>query len=55
MGLEEHLRSGISTPKQSVVNPDTTMLEEGSGSCRISNSDERREKNDSSLDGENSC
>ncbi|XP_009622638.1 protein FRIGIDA-ESSENTIAL 1-like isoform X1 [Nicotiana tomentosiformis] len=51
VGLEEHLRSGISTPKQSVVNPDTTMLEEGSGSCRISNSDERREKNDSSLDG----
>ncbi|XP_016509529.1 uncharacterized protein LOC107826996 isoform X1 [Nicotiana tabacum] len=51
VGLEEHLRPGISTPKQSVANPGTTMLEEGSGSCRISNSDERREKNDSSLDG----
>ncbi|XP_016545182.2 uncharacterized protein LOC107845399 isoform X2 [Capsicum annuum] len=49
-GLEEHLRSGISTPK-SLANPDTPMIEEGNDSCRISNSDERRGKNYSSLDG----
>ncbi|KAK4345080.1 hypothetical protein RND71_035256 [Anisodus tanguticus] len=28
MGLEEHVRSGISTPKQPVANPDTPMIEE---------------------------
>ncbi|CAN4117451.1 unnamed protein product [Withania somnifera] len=51
MGLKEHLRSGISTPTQPVANPDTPMIEEGTDSCRISNSDERRGKNYSSLDG----
>ncbi|KAJ8556210.1 hypothetical protein K7X08_022968 [Anisodus acutangulus] len=51
MDLEEHLRSGVSTPKQPVVNPDTPMIEEGNDSCRISNSDERRGNNYSSLDG----
>ncbi|XP_060202964.1 protein FRIGIDA-ESSENTIAL 1-like isoform X2 [Lycium barbarum] len=48
MGVEEHLRSGISTPKQPVANPDSPMIEESS---RISNSDERSGDNYSSLDG----
>ncbi|KAL3356045.1 hypothetical protein AABB24_016955 [Solanum stoloniferum] len=50
LGLKDHLRSGSCTPKP-VANPDTPMTEEGNDSCRISNSDERRGKNYSSLDG----
>ncbi|KAK6777282.1 hypothetical protein RDI58_023999 [Solanum bulbocastanum] len=50
LGLKEHLRSGIPPPK-TVANLDTPMIKEGNDSCRISNSDERRGNNYSSLDG----
>ncbi|XP_015089143.1 uncharacterized protein LOC107032080 isoform X1 [Solanum pennellii] len=50
LGLKDHLRSGSPTP-QPVANPDTPMIEEGNDSCRISNSDETRGTNYSSLDG----
>lgn len=52
LGLEQHLRSGISTQQEPVANlpPQIPLIEGSNDGCRISNSDEARER----KGGENS-